>query len=200
MLIDRFLDERIPEIITPTDYRSQLIRRMHFAFTLVKENLKDSREKMKKEYDKRVKIQNYETGDKVLLDTKVIPMECNKKLTPKYNGPYRILEMHDNKTATIINDNLKQQRVHINRLKPLYETMLWKDEPMGTFEETPLQEEDHTTSEEEDSPPTSDNEEAEETPQLDQEETLATNDRTASRSRAGLRDRRSIHPPTKLDL
>ena len=35
MLIDRFLDPRVPDIITPTDYRSQLIKKIHIAFCLI---------------------------------------------------------------------------------------------------------------------------------------------------------------------
>ena len=45
---------------------------------------------MKEKYDKRAKELNFQIGDKVLLDIKVIPKEENKKLAAKYEGPYRI--------------------------------------------------------------------------------------------------------------
>ena len=83
MLIDRFLDARLLPIVTPQDYKSHLMKTMHTAFQLVKENLKENRIKMKNQYDKRAKDLNFKVGDKVLLDFKVIPQENNKKLTAK---------------------------------------------------------------------------------------------------------------------
>ena len=134
MLLDRFIDARKPNLITANDYKSQLMKRMYTAFQLVKTNLKTTREKMKLQYDKRAKAQNYITGDKVLLDIKVVRVGLNKKLTSKYEGPYRILEVHNNGTVTITDENYKEKRVHVNRLKPLFETMLWKDEETDPFE------------------------------------------------------------------
>ena len=130
MLIDRFLDPRLVNLVTPKDYTSQLMKRMHVAFKLVKENLQQTRKHMKIQYDKRAKISNYKVGDKVLLDIRVIKQDQNKKVTAKYEGPYRILDIHNNGTATIKDNNNYTQLVHVNRLKPLFETMLWKDEKM----------------------------------------------------------------------
>ena len=171
---------------------------------------------MKKEYDKRAKILDYKTGDKVLLDVKLIPVGRNKKLTPRYEGPYRILDMHGNETATIINENHKEKKVHINRLKPLHETMLWMDETIETNEEKDQEqeeEEEQTTIEEEETPLVADESTliqpesttnrrdlTEEGDQWDQEENPSTNDRAEMEGRPRLRDRRSIKQPAKLDL
>ena len=63
MLIDRFLDARMLPIVTPQDYKSHLMQTMHTAFQLVKANLKETRIKMKKQYDKRAKQLNFKIGD-----------------------------------------------------------------------------------------------------------------------------------------
>ena len=79
MLIDRFLNPRMINIITPEDYKSQLMMRMHTAFKLVKDNLEDTRKQVKIQYDKRAKVLDYKVGDKVLLDIRVIPIGLKKK-------------------------------------------------------------------------------------------------------------------------
>ena len=133
MLIDRFLNPRTINIITPEDYKSQLMMRMRTAFKLVKDNLEETRKQMKIQYDKRAKVLDYKVGDKVLLDIRVVPIGLNKKLTAKYEGPYRILEIHNDGTVTIKHNSNSTKLVHINRLKPLFETMLWKDEKTIEF-------------------------------------------------------------------
>ena len=90
---------------------------------------------MKHQYDKTAKELNYQIGDKVLLDVRITGPDKNKKLTPKFEGPYHILEVNSNSTVKIINSNFNTQLVHINRIKPLFETSLWKDEPPQDFEE-----------------------------------------------------------------
>ena len=131
MLIDRFLDPRLVNLVTPKDYTSQLMKRMHVAFKFVEENLQQTRKQMKIQYDKRSRILNYKVGDKVLLDIRVVKQEQNKKMTTKYEGPYRILDIHNNGTATIKDNDNYTQLVHVNG--PLFETMLWKEEKMIEF-------------------------------------------------------------------
>ncbi|KAI9551163.1 hypothetical protein GHT06_006378 [Daphnia sinensis] len=57
MPIDQFLRPLPPVIITPSDYKSQIMKRLHEAFQLVKSNLSQAREQQKTQYDKRVKEQ-----------------------------------------------------------------------------------------------------------------------------------------------
>jgi hypothetical protein len=59
-----------------------------------------------------------------------------KKFTSKYKGPYRIIKVYANKTVDIADSSYVPQRVHVNRLKPLFETMLWRQEPCPAFEST----------------------------------------------------------------
>nr|CAH0102035.1 unnamed protein product [Daphnia galeata] len=86
------------------------------------------------QYDKRVKIAEFNVGDKVLLDMRTPIIGVSKKLIPPFVGSYRILKMCNNSTVEIQQCSSKQtQLVHVNRIKPLYESMIWKDEPGVDF-------------------------------------------------------------------
>ena len=99
------------------------MRNMNTAFHLAKKNLEENRKNMKLQHDKRAKELNYQIGDKVLLDVRITGPDKNfKKPTPKFEGPYRILEVNSNSTVKIINSNFNTQLAHINRIKPLFET------------------------------------------------------------------------------
>ncbi len=69
LLIDVFLNKLDSRgIVTPQDFRSQLIKNLSTAFEIVEENLKTAREQFKIQYDKRVKDLGSQPGDKVLVD------------------------------------------------------------------------------------------------------------------------------------
>ena len=87
--------------------------------------MEENRKKMKYQYDKRAKELNYQIGDKVLLDLRITGPYNNKRLTPKFEGPYRILEVDSNSTIKIIYYNFNTQLVHVNLIKTLFETSLW---------------------------------------------------------------------------
>ncbi|KAI9550600.1 hypothetical protein GHT06_006292 [Daphnia sinensis] len=98
------------------------MKRLHEAFQLVKSNLSQAREQQKTQYDKRVKEQKFNVGDKVLLDMRTPLTGISKKLIPGFIGPFRILKVNNNSTVEIQQDVGKQtQLVHVNRIKPLFE-------------------------------------------------------------------------------
>ena len=97
------------------------------AFKAREENTK-AREQQRAQYNKRAKIFKYQVGDRVLLDIKVRPENTSRKFVSKYRGPYRVSKVYDNATVDISNNAQKSKRVHVNRLRPLYDTMLWRDE------------------------------------------------------------------------
>ncbi|KAK4024533.1 hypothetical protein OUZ56_009954 [Daphnia magna] len=101
------------------------MKRLHEAFQLVKINLSQAREQQKVQYNKRVKKQKFNVGDKFLLDMR----------TPLAGiSPFRILKVSNNSTVEIQQDVEKPtQLVHVNRIKPLFESMIWKDEPGVDF-------------------------------------------------------------------
>ncbi|KZS05297.1 Uncharacterized protein APZ42_031555 [Daphnia magna] len=82
-----------------TNYKSQIMERLHEAFQLVKINLSQAREQQKAQYDKRVKEQKFNVGDKVLLDMRTPLAGISKKLIPRIIGPFRILKVSNNSTV-----------------------------------------------------------------------------------------------------
>jgi hypothetical protein len=117
MPIDQFLLSLPSAIVTPSDYKSQIMRRLHEVFQIVKINLAQAREQQKIQYDKRVKIAEFNVGDKVLLDMRTPIIGVSKKQIPRFVGPYRILKMCNNSTVEIQQCSSKQtQLVHVNRI------------------------------------------------------------------------------------
>jgi hypothetical protein len=112
-----------------------LVNNLRYTFQRVKEENKKARARQKEQYDKRAKENRYIVGDKVLLDIVVVKTGDSKKFTSKYKGPFRVIKSYDNMTVDIA-DNSYIQRVHVNRLNPLYENILWKDEKSPSFEST----------------------------------------------------------------
>ena len=135
MVIDRFLIPE-PELITPQDYKSQTMKRLREGFSLARKNLMDARTQQKKQYDKRAEECDFRVGDRVLLDVKVTKLGTSKKLNPRYQGPYRIYKVNDNSTVEIRSYNGgKTQLTHVNRLKALTESMIWRDEECVDFDD-----------------------------------------------------------------
>ncbi|KZS06385.1 Uncharacterized protein APZ42_030174 [Daphnia magna] len=134
MPIDQFLRPFPPVIVTPSDYKSQIMKSLKEAFQLVKINLFQAREQQKAQYDKRVKEPKFNVGDKVLLDMRTPLAGISEKFTPRFIGPFQILKLSSNNTVEIQQDVRKQtQLVHVNRIKPLFVSMIWKDEPGADF-------------------------------------------------------------------
>ncbi|KZS03292.1 Uncharacterized protein APZ42_034024 [Daphnia magna] len=106
------------------------MQRLHEAFLLVKDNLALAREQQRAPYDKRARQQKFRVGDKVLIAVRTPMSGTSRKLIPRFMGPFRIVKVNDNHTVKIQECAGKQtQLVHVNRIKPLYESMIWKEEP-----------------------------------------------------------------------
>ena len=120
----------------PNDYISELTERLRYAYHKTREAIKKARTRQKTDYDKRATEMKFQVGDKVLLDIRVIKDGECKKLTSKYTGPFRIIRVYNNMTVDISDNTYRPQRVHVNRLKPLFETMLWRDEPTTILQPT----------------------------------------------------------------
>ncbi|KAK4021819.1 hypothetical protein OUZ56_003728 [Daphnia magna] len=135
MVVDRFLRPE-PELITPRDYKSKTMQRLIEGFALARENLLEARRQQKIQYDKRAKEENFEVGDRVLLDVRVTQLGTSKKLNPRYQGPFRVSKVFPNHTVEIraYNGN-GTQLTHVNRLKALTECMIWRDEECVDFDD-----------------------------------------------------------------
>ena len=136
LLIDIIFDyAKNKPLITPMDFKSQLLDKLSIAFELVRENTKLPRQQYKIQYDKRAKELDYKPGDRVLLDIKTVPKGHSRKLLPKYEGPFRIVRVFDKGVVTIIANGV-EKKVNVCRLKPLSPGMIWRDEYCEPYEES----------------------------------------------------------------
>ena len=126
--INQFLDAVSEPVPSSFDYIGSLVDRLRFSFQRTRDENEKARERQREQYNKRAKLYNYKIGDRVLLDIRVVEKGNNRKFTSKFQGPFRVIRVYPNRTADITDNTYKIKTVHVNRLKPLYETMLWKDE------------------------------------------------------------------------
>ena len=135
-ILDTALELRPELLCTPNDYISELTERLRYSYHKVREAMVKARDQQKEQYDKRAAILDYKVGDKVLLDIRTVKEGECKKLTSAYTGPFRVIRKYDNMTVDIADNNLRPRRVHVNRLKPLTETVLWRDLPGERYSTT----------------------------------------------------------------
>ena len=77
------------------------MQRLREVFALAKENLLEARRQQNIQFDKRAKDENFEVGDRVLLDVRVTQLGTSKKLNPRYQGPFRVSKVFPNHTVEI---------------------------------------------------------------------------------------------------
>ncbi|KZS03450.1 Uncharacterized protein APZ42_033823 [Daphnia magna] len=139
--IDQFF-QKPANIIIPSDYKSQLMQRLHEAFVLVKANLTQAGEQQRTQYDKRAREQAINIGDKVLIDVRTPMAGTSKNLIPHFMGPYRVTKINNNHTVEIQEYeepcvDFQENRDHPIPLELTYELEV----PPQTDEEYALQEE-----------------------------------------------------------
>ncbi|KAK4007131.1 hypothetical protein OUZ56_012292 [Daphnia magna] len=91
------------------------MQRLHKAFLLAKGNLALAREQQRAQYDKRARQQEFRVADKAPVG-KEFRDSCTIPHRKKYAGK-------------------QTQLGHVNLIKPLYESMIWKEEPCVEFED-----------------------------------------------------------------
>jgi transposase InsO family protein len=126
----------VPEPVPSSNYVDSLLERLRYSFQRAHEYNVKARERQREQYNKRALLHNYKPGDRVLLDIREVTKGDNKKFTSKFKGPYRVIKVNNNHTVEIADSSFQIKLVHSNRLKPLFETMLWTDEPMPDMEST----------------------------------------------------------------
>ena len=98
-----------------------LITGLTHAHEIAQENMKYHKEKMKEQYDKRVRTEDYHIGQKVWVYFPAVKVGQIKKLHKKYSGPYIIMEKVRPKNYKVVRGHdLKplKNMVHVDRLKP----------------------------------------------------------------------------------
>ncbi|KZS18245.1 Uncharacterized protein APZ42_015663 [Daphnia magna] len=132
--INNFLEAMTAPMASPSYNVGSLFERLQMSLQRARKENKKARERQREQYNKRAVIQDYKVGDKVLLRIKLFPHAESKKFVSKFQGLYRITKVYENKIVDIADNSLVSKRVHFNRLRPLFEAMIWKDETCPTFQ------------------------------------------------------------------
>ena len=107
-------------------YVSDLQSRMHAAYKLVQAHSSHCKRLQAHYYDRTIRFNPYETHDLVMLKNE----RRNTKLTPKWLGPFRIMDRtSDGRNYRIVNASNPSARlmtVHYDKLKPYYVSQLAK--------------------------------------------------------------------------
>ena len=105
----------------PPAYVAKLCDRMEKIHNLARDKLIESNERHKRAYDLKQFQNNYKVGDQVLLFMPAVRKGKNKKLSSRWTGPYRIVEVLSDVVFRIrLNNQAKDKVVHHNRLKPFH--------------------------------------------------------------------------------
>jgi hypothetical protein len=101
------------------DYTMELKSRLQSAHEVARQKLLTAKQKSKEHFDKKSKEFQITVGDKVLLHDETLRRGRSKKLSNQWIGPYEVIGVE--KVNAIIKRGRRVQKVHINRLKPLYD-------------------------------------------------------------------------------
>jgi len=89
---------------------------LQYARKIAAQNNDDVRDKYAHLHDQHLHPQHFSLHQKVLIDENQF-LHKNKKLAPKYTGPFVINKLYDT-NAEIVGKNGRKSIVHLNRLKP----------------------------------------------------------------------------------
>lgn len=106
----------------PKKNYSDLARDLNVKFQAIRETARELQIKnkhvSKKHYDKtHYRQYNFKEGDLVLLHNEQAKT-TSKQLKPEYLGPYQIIQLHDNKSASLQITKNKTKTYHLDLLKP----------------------------------------------------------------------------------
>ena len=106
---------------TYTEYVKQARNRLQMAYDVVRSNLKRAAKTHKKYYDRNVHEINYDLATLALIKDHTQVEKGEKKLVPKYKGPYWVLAKIGAVNYRIQEtETSRPQVVHHNRMKPYF--------------------------------------------------------------------------------
>lgn len=96
------------------EYLKMLNHRLKLSHQKVTENISLSKKRSKSYYDSHTRHVTYKAGDYVYIKNH---LRLGKSLSPIWKGPYKILEIHGNNTATLL-INRRHVKHHYDEMKP----------------------------------------------------------------------------------
>ena len=109
------------ETYTPVEYMTELKFKLKDILVQVSKFLRNSKDTMKRNYDKSVRLNEYSAGSQVWLRKKCYKTGENKKLSPRRTGPWTILKKFPNGVNFRIkrNGSSEEKVIHHDRLYPV---------------------------------------------------------------------------------
>jgi hypothetical protein len=95
------------------------------AYKCVREANKKAHQNNKRLYDRKAKFRKFEIGDLVYLYNPTMKCGLSKKFRKSWSGPYQVTRVITHLNYEIMDQNNKKQIVHVNRIKPAYNSETW---------------------------------------------------------------------------
>ena len=140
ILFNHNVPYRLTDVTTPADFSAEVNFALRDIYNKVIENLQLSKAKMQQRYNTNIRFNDYKSGDNVWLKTKHYKSGESRRLSPRRNGLWQIMEKLPNRVNfRIINVRSRQQKiVHHDRLSPVRESELsTHDAPVSTMPPDP---------------------------------------------------------------
>ncbi len=100
------------------EYVSKLKERLQHAHDIVRAHLQTAQQRQKDQYDLKLKLQKYNVGDLVWLETDISQLDVAPKLHVLFEGPYMVYRKLSDLDYELYMVPKKFKLVHHNRLKP----------------------------------------------------------------------------------
>ncbi len=115
------LETKMTDVATPKEYSEERSFAMKSMFETVIHELKLSKKKMMRQYNRKLRVHNYGKGDQVWLKVKYYKTGENRKLAPRRGGPWVVLEKLPNGVNFKIKNTSTNETkiVHHDRLSPV---------------------------------------------------------------------------------
>lgn len=94
------------------DYHLELKQKLQLSHQIARDRLSEQKQKTKEHYDRKLNEITVHVGDRVLLKNSA----RKGKLSPKWLGPYEVIEIRANENVTLQKDR-KRVTVHKNLIR-----------------------------------------------------------------------------------
>ena len=131
ILFDHHEHSLMKDVTTPAEYSEDVNFALKDIYNFVIENLQISKRKMQQMYNENLRFNDYQPREKVWLKVKHYKTGESRKLSPRRNGPWNVIEKLPNGVNfRITNEQTNQQKVvHHDRLTPVRDNVMHRQLP-----------------------------------------------------------------------
>ena len=114
-----------PYLVDTEDYRTELVKKLSFAWTTAREQIGNAQEAQKKQYDHNAKEPKLRIGDRVMVHMPGEIQGATWKLARPFHGPYRVVSLTPTNAEVVLVDKPKEPSIFVSlsRIRLCYEEM-----------------------------------------------------------------------------